>query len=307
MREASLCTSDDQRDEEQEQAESEQALFGQDLQVLVVRVQHERRVLVKGSGPVSQREEPMLCLELVQVVLAESHTEPGVPRPDQEGLHPDHQPPPARVGRPAEIHRHDEQQPRHGHEHPPRHGGRGAEQEPEQRDRGQREKARRRPGEEETSHGGNCHERRREPSPSVGPCPRERWIQGNREDQPRGDELRIPERGEGSHLAQRLEPEIQFPGDERLGDAEQRDREGRPVHDLRKALGKRGRPQPKVAEREQQQPKHEQAVAQPRFRSVLRSEVGGRGAGAEEKCCSKGERWGEAAHGGDAAPVQPVE
>src|SRR5213078_292078 len=115
------------------------------------------------------------------------------------------------------------------------------EQEPEQRDRGQREKARRRPGEEETSHGGNGHERRREPSPGVGPCPRERWIQRNREDQPHGDELRIPERGEGSHLAQRLETEIQFPGDERLGDAEQRDREGRPVHDLRKALGKRGR------------------------------------------------------------------
>ena len=249
----------------------------------------------------------MLRLQLMQVVLAESHTEPGMPYPDQEGLHPDHDPPSARVGGPPEIHGHEEQQERDAHEDPPSSRGRTAEQETERRDRGEREQAGRRPGEEHTRHGGERHQRRPEPSPSPALLPRDRWVQRDGEDQPRGDELWISERGEGGHLTQRLQPEIQFSREERLRDSEQGNREGGPEYHLREPLGKSGRPQPKLAEREQQQSQHHQAVAQPRFRRVPRRQIGSRGAGAVEHCRSKAERWGEAAHRGDPALVEPVE
>src|SRR5881628_738127 len=149
---ASSRTTYDQVDEEQKQAESEQALLGQDLQVLVVGVEHERGVLVKVSSPVSQREEAMLRFQLVQVVLTESHTEPGMPHPDQQRLQPDHDPPAARVGGPPEIHGHDDEHQRHAHDDSSNLYGRRAEQETEQRNRCQREDTRCRPGEEQAGY-----------------------------------------------------------------------------------------------------------------------------------------------------------
>src|SRR5438034_11644415 len=58
-----------------------------------------------------------------------------------------------------------------------------------------------------------------------------------------------------------------------------RDARSRDLHSFptrRSSDLKIGRPQPQLAEREQQQPQHEQAVAEPRFRRVPRREIGSR-------------------------------
>src|SRR2546422_224735 len=172
----------------------------------------------------------MLPFQLVQVVLTESHTEPGMPYPDQQRLYPDHDPPAARVGGPPEIHGHDDEHQRHAHDDSSNLYGRRAEQETEQRNRCQREETRCRPGEEQAGYSSKGRQGRAYPSPRARLLRRERWIQRNGEDQPRGDELWISVRGEGGHLTQRLWPEVQLPREERLCDSEQRDREGRPEH-----------------------------------------------------------------------------
>ncbi|PYO74622.1 MAG: hypothetical protein DMD64_03145 [Gemmatimonadetes bacterium] len=124
---------------------------------------------------------------------------------------------------------------------------------------GEREKSRRGARHNETYREGHGSGQCGDAGPPIRRHRDDRRREGQREDEPRGDELRVSERGERRHLAERLKPEVEATGQRRLRQAERGDGKRCPEDGGGERVRKCRRPEAQVPKQKEQHAEREEA------------------------------------------------